>query len=65
MARDDADPYAHWNEEADIVRQRENKDAYERGSVTADMTDAEIKQRVYEQMRDDPIGYDHGDYDYE
>lgn len=47
------DPYEHWNEEAPIVKARENRDAYERGSEFADMTDDEIKQAVYDRMCDD------------
>ena len=50
MSRKD---YEHWNEEADIVWMQENKDAMERGSPEADMTDAEIKQAVYDSMNDD------------
>jgi hypothetical protein len=45
--------YEHWNEEADKVRYEENRDAYESGDPMADMTDAEIKQAVYDSMDED------------
>jgi len=44
--------YDHWNEEASIVWAAENRDAMERGDPAADMTDEEIKQRVYDRMAD-------------
>jgi hypothetical protein len=43
------DPYAHWNEEADIIRHAEN-DPF---SPYCDMTDEEIKEDVYRRMRED------------
>lgn len=47
------DPYSHWNEEAPIVKYKENRDAYESGSPLADMTDAEIKQHIYDTWDED------------
>ena len=46
--------YGHWNEEAAIVREAEN----DWDSPYADMTDDEIKQSVYDRMRDDLDGVD-------
>lgn len=43
-----AQGYEHWNEEAPIIAAREN-DPF---SPYADMTDAEIKQAVYDRMSD-------------
>lgn len=45
---DEADPYAHWNEEAELVRHAET----DFDSPFADMSDADIKQAVYDRMRD-------------
>lgn len=41
--------YEHWNEEAPVVWAREN----DFDSPMADMSDEEIKQRVYDRMNDD------------
>lgn len=49
--------YSHWNEEAERVWAQEN----DFDSPYADMTDAEIKQAVYDRMSDDDY-YD--DYDW-
>jgi hypothetical protein len=48
------DPYAHWNEEAPIVKAREN----DYDSPFADMSDEAIKQAVYDREDDD---WDEGD----
>ena len=45
--------YEHWNEEAESVWYQENRDAMERNDPRADMTDAEIKQAVYDRDDDD------------
>lgn len=50
--------YSHWNEEADIIREAEN----DWDSPMADMSDQEIKQQVYDRMKDDDYD-DQGDWD--
>lgn len=45
--------YAHWGEEADRVWAEEN----DFSSPMADMTDDEIKQAVYDRMRDDDLDW--------